>query len=175
MKLIREQVELLIIEKQRLQEEISNTRDSIERTAAGPSLHGTYNEPHIEMAKQIAVADMRIREIENILKMAQIVDVPATGKIDIGSRVEMFIDFGDNVDFKKDNYLTVTLIEEKVGRESSEKFITKESKIGKAILGKEKGDQFSYRVDDVHKMNGIILDVEYKNSTILEEQKVAKK
>lgn len=175
MKLIREQAELLIIEKQQLQEEITNTKDSIEKTAAGPSLNGAYNEPHIEMTKQIAVADRRIREIENILRMAQIVDVPSTGKIDIGSRVEMFIDFGDNVDFKEDNYLSVTLIEEKVGKESSEKFITKESQIGKAIFGKEKGDQFSYRVNGVQRMNGIIMDVEYEKSTILEEQKVAKK
>lgn len=167
MRLIKEQVTLLELEKEELMKELKNSKVSIEKIDTQISF-GRYDNSLVELKKQLIIIDTRIRKINNILEEAEVVESSSIEKINIGSNVELFIDFGEDSDYQDDNYLSFILIEKKVGKESSESFITIESDIGKAIFGKRVGDKFSYQLYNGQQVNGIIMNIssEKENSVI---------
>lgn len=168
MKLIEEQVSLLNLEKEQLTKEIKDIKSSIENMDTCTSLYGSYDETLGDLKKQIVANDIRIKKIDSVIKESQIIENPSIEKIDIGSHIELFIDFGDESDFQEENYLSFTLIEKTVGQESSRDFITLESSIGKAIFGKKAGDQFNYFTYNHQEMKGIIMSI----GSIKENEKI---
>jgi len=57
----------------------------------------------------------------------------------------------------EDNYIDFILIEKRVGKESSDRFITIDSTLGKSIVGKRVNDKFSYKTCSGHVIEGIIM------------------
>ena len=92
-------------------------------------------EYHDARANQ-AATEGRIREIETILKLAKIVEHTAGGAIEIGSRVVVEKKGSGE---KKEYFI--------VGPEESDLLngrISNTSPLGKALMGKEKGETFSF-------------------------------
>lgn len=169
MKLIKEQINLLELEKDQLTKKIQDIKNSIKNMDSHASLFGSHDGTLLELKKQIVTFETRKREIENILERSEIVDYFPTEKIDIGSHIELFIDYGDNTDFQDENYLEIILIEEKVGQESYSDYITTKSNIGQAIFGKKAGEKFSYLDNTSQEIKGIIMSV----NSLKEKEKIA--
>lgn len=172
MKLIKEQEILLKLEKEELTEKIKRRKNLIKNMDTHASLSGSYDESLGDLKTQNVVDHARIRKIDSILKNAQIVEEPPTGKIDIGSNIEIFIDFREDSDFRDDNYLSFTLIEKTVRNESSNDYITIESNIGQAILGKKTGDKFSCLAHNGQQVNGIIMSTGSEKEKSMIKEKV---
>lgn len=168
MKLIKKQAELLKLEREKLKKEWSSLKNAMAQEKEDSLGAIKQDSTFSELKKQVVINDARIKEINNILEDAEIVDKPSGDIIDIGSEVEIFMDFGDG-DFE---FITFTLIEKKVGIESSDDFITIESELGKAIYKKTTKDRFSYSNTNNDIMQGIIMSC---NEDIVEKNKTKRK
>jgi len=155
MKLVKEQIELLNDEIEYLETGMAEARVVVSNMGGGATLAVKSDPSASEFRRQLIVCDDRLRAIRSILRDAEIIDRDSD-VIGIGSRVSLFLDFGDD-DFTEDNYIDFILIEKRVGKESSDRFITIDSTLGKSIVGKRVNDKFSYKTCSGHVIEGIIM------------------
>lgn len=121
-------------------EHLTNTRRTeiakdLERARSKGDL--SENAEYDEARQQQADTEERIREIKDILKNAEIVTHEKSDVVEIGSRVELR---------KKNKQKTQEFFV--VGSEESdmkERKISYNSPLGSALMGKEKGDTFTFQ------------------------------
>lgn len=163
MRLIKEQIKLLEDEIDYLVTNIENMKEMISSTHCGVVSNARQESSFADIKRQIVANDSRVKKIETILKDAVVIESSNSDTIGIGSRVSLFLDFGEG-DIDEDSFIDFTLIEKKVSTESSENFITMDSALGKAIVGKKEKDKFSYKIFDNRVIEGIVMSCNKEKS-----------
>lgn len=168
MKITKDQLELLLLEQEKIKMEYNRLKDS--RAYEKPLAFGTNpSVSEYEIANTIINKDSRNREINMIISTSEIVANPNTRTIEIGSKAKIFLKFSDS----SYDLFDITLIEKKVGQEPSIPinkeaiiYITKDSKLGKAINHKEIGTRFRYYENDGNLVKGTIVGLTFERPGI---------
>lgn len=145
-KLVREQAILLEEEKARENEEIELLRSKL-ISIDDVTVHGNYDTQKSVIQKEIIAKYEKIKHIEGSLNSSGIVENHVSDIIEIGSEFSIILDGEEPLDF--------VLIEKKIASESSERFLSIESNLGKAILNKKVGDSFSLVTESGDVINGL--------------------
>lgn len=99
-----------------------------------------------EIADYASLAELesvrsRKREIEDLLRMAEIIPEIDSEEIQIGSTFE--------VDFEGEEKETFILVETLSALDSLKHYVSIDSPLGKSVIGKKQGDKFSYSVGKI--------------------------
>ncbi len=161
MKLIKEQVDLLYEEYERLiieKEKYLQTKGY----TYGLALIDQKTNPEKSPIEYLQQMQKRLDIIKHLLNNSIIVKNPNSTQIEVGTSATIFTKFSD------DDYelLKVTFIEKKVSTESSNKFISLDSAFGRAAYHKELGSTFCYTLADGRKIRAQILGMEFEHEGI---------
>lgn len=155
-KLVSEQAILLKEEKDRENEAIELLRSKL-ISIDDVTVHGNYDTQKSAVQKEIITKYTRIKQIESALNTSVIVENHVSDIIEIGSEFSIILDNEEPLDF--------VLIEKMIAGESSERFLSIESNLGKAVLHKKVGDSFSLVTESGDTINGFTAHCEQKDKT----------
>ncbi len=100
--------------------------------------------------------ESRIKEIENILKHSEIIkENTRTKTISIGKKVVLNLIKGNKTILKEKEYIIVGNLE----ANPFEGKISNESPLGRAIIGKKKGNSVEYKAESGQEMTAEIVDI----------------
>lgn len=157
MNLIPQQIDLLNKELQDIIEKRAILVDQKDNIVIHTSCDGETNGITTEEKEKIQEYTNRVRIINNLLATAIIASPTSDSTIEIGSHFSAQIAFDeDDIDV-----LEGTLVEELVTIEPVGEFFTIKSYLGKAIIGKSLGDNFSWELPNGKTVSGKITEVEY--------------
>lgn len=150
MKLIYKQVENIQEEIARISRKreiydiyLSQARSEPLENANGYKLRDSNTEAQMTRDQE------RIKELRSILTTAEIIDTPSDATIGIGTSFTAHINGEDE---------ELTLVENMVCLTASDGYISIESPLGKSVLGKEVGEEFTYSVKlspyEIHQISG---------------------
>ena len=160
MKLIKEQVELLEFERQRLMDQRTKLIDSKEDFK--PRVYnGQTTDIQYDVIREISNMSRRIAEIDMTLETSEVVENPNTRYVQVGSVVNAFVRFSED----DTELLKFTVIEKRVSVESSQDYISLDSDFGKAIENKNIGDVFYYDLPN-GVAKGTITEFEFERKDI---------
>lgn len=150
--------ELTKVDIQKMQEEIDA------RVAMGPELRAAVqqarelgdlseNDEYRTARREKAQNDSRIRYLRNMIATARVIDA-ASGADEVGlfDRVTLYIEEDDC----EESYRLVTTLRENV----LEGCVSKESPLGKAVLGRKVGDRVEIRPNENYKYFAVIRAIE---------------
>lgn len=102
--------------------------------------------------------DSRMRYLQNMIKTAQIIDDDATAESDAPGRVKLY----DRVTLylPEDEETMVIQVVSTVRVDPNAGFISMESPLGKAVLGKQVGDVITVKVNDIYSYDAEIRQIE---------------
>lgn len=157
MNLIPQQIDLLNKELQDIIEKRAILVDQKDNIVIHTSGDCETNGITTEEKEKIQEYTNRVRIINNLLATAIIASPTSDSTIEIGSHFSAQIAFDeDDIDV-----LEGTLVEELVTIEPVGEFFTIKSYLGKAIIGKSLGDNFSWELPNGKTVSGKITEVEY--------------
>jgi len=139
--------ELTKIDIQKMEEELEYRRlhlrpeiiEEVKRTRAFGDLSENYEYKAAKQAQRRN--DSRMRYLENMIKTARVIeDTTPEGQIGLFDRVTIYLE--------EDEEEQVIQVVTTVRCDPSKGYISKESPLGKAILGRQVGDRVSVRVSD---------------------------
>lgn len=158
MKLIPQQVEILKAELSKLRQRKQELIDSKSNTYAICHENQTGDNDR-ELIDSIATLNVRMNKIQRILDNAEVVEPRTDGKIGIGTKFDMLL----TTPRGRVKEETRTLIETKVTLEDMSQYLTLETDLGKAILGLQAGEEFSYTIPNGKTMFGTITAIRKEN------------
>jgi transcription elongation factor GreA len=94
--------------------------------------------------------EKRIKELENILKNAELIKEDTSNKVNIGKKVTLKLNNLDPVEYTLVGTLEANPIENKISNESP---------VGKAIIGHKKGDSVTFKTEANKEIKVTIVDV----------------
>lgn len=157
MNLIPQQIDLLNKELQDIIEKRAILVDQKDNIVIHTNGDGETNGITTEEKEKIQEYTNRVRVINNLLATAVITTPTSDSTIEIGSHFSAKIMFDeDDIDV-----LEGTLVEELITIEPVGEFFTTKSYLGKAIIGKNLGDNFSWELPNGKTVEGKITEVEY--------------
>lgn len=170
MKLVEGQVELINNQVEKLKKEIAALVESKQISKAEIGINQALSHNYA-IVNEISEKVNEKKDLENILKNAEIVQNPNTSSVEIGSVFTAFVQFSED----DCDVIHATLIEDTVYGERSEKYITIKSDLGKAIHHKDEGALFWYELESGEIAKGTITEIEYSNTKAPEKPVVKEK
>lgn len=151
MELIPQQVEMLKNELSSLSQRRQELIDSKSNTYAICDENQTGDSDR-ELIDDIATLNVRINKIYALLSSAIVKKDIDDNQIDIGTEFDMLLT-NPRGRVKEE---TRTLIAKKVTLEDMSQYVTLETEIGKAVYGRQAGEDFSYRLPNGKTMFGTV-------------------
>lgn len=156
MKLIPEQIYLLEQEIKAAQRRRTILQEQIDKTVAHTTGDGESNDSNTEEKEAIQRCNNEIAEYSHALATADRVMTIPVDKIGLGTK--FVLQFAGEEELEK-----YTLVDTKVGYVGKLAYISTDSPLGKILLGKKAGDEFSYDIQvgtaGKNTINGRVADI----------------